>query len=111
MTGAEVARWFQQRFQEARIELVDVRGNFGHNMVRGPKVDEQGRDKRSFLDEHNPAPIRGYIWGIEPGGVRKCRSGDGFLVGRFEDCVYVAPQGQPAILGRRELVPVALESK
>jgi len=106
MTGAEVAQWFQQRFQAEQIELVDVRGNFGHNMLQGPKVDTNGKDKRSFLDEHTQTPIGGYIWGIEPGGIRKRGSGD-FLIARFEDCVYVPPEeGSPVLLGRQEPVPV-----
>lgn len=102
-TGAEVARWFGQLFQQYGIEHLDVRANFGHSMGAGLKSDYQ----RLFLDEHNDAPIGGYIYGIEPGGVRRSSAGQVIAVARFEDCVYIPPgAGQPVLLGRQEPAPV-----
>jgi hypothetical protein len=103
-TGAEVARWFAQQFQQAGIEHLDVRANFGHSMGTGQKNSYQ----RLFLDETNNALIGGSIYGIEPGGVRRDGTGRVTAFARFEDCVYIPPDGRPAIiLGSPELVPVA----
>ena len=102
MTGNDVATWFQMRFQQQNIELLDVRHNFGHNMGFGPKNSYQ----RLFLDEHNSKPIGGQIWGIEPGGIHRHLSNSGVLMGRFEDCVHVPLNGPPSTLGRDSPIPV-----
>lgn len=105
-TSADVARWFAGAFARSRIEHLDVRANFGHSMGAGPKSGYQ----RLFLDETNDTPIGGSIYGIEPGGVR--RDSAGWVTGfaRFEDCVYIPPDGSPpVILGSAESVPVVFE--
>jgi len=100
-TGAEVARWFAGRFARHQIEHLDVRANFGHSMGAGLK----SKYARLFLDESNDLPIGGGIYGIEPGGLR--RNAAGQVIARFEDCVYIPPDGRPAvILGRQQPVPL-----
>jgi Xaa-Pro aminopeptidase len=103
-TGGDVARWFVRQFEDAEIEVFDVRANFGHSMGSGAKSDYQ----RLFLDEHNNTPIGGGIYGIEPSGVRRDGSGQISAMARFEDCVYIPPHGgQAVIMGRTDPVPVA----
>jgi hypothetical protein len=102
-TGADVARWFAQQFRQTGIEHLDVRANFGHSMGVGQKSDYQ----RLFLDESNDTSIGGSIYGIEPGGVRRDSAGRVTAFARFEDCVYIPPDGAPVLLGAHELLPVA----
>jgi Xaa-Pro aminopeptidase len=104
MTGQEVARWFQARFDQAHIDLLDVRGNYGHSMASGPKTPE----KRLFLDEHHTTPIGGGIYGIEPGGKR--RAEQSLVAARFEDCVYVNDE-HAVILGRQDPVPIVWDNR
>jgi hypothetical protein len=107
MAGKDVAVWFQKKFQQQNIELLDVRRNFGHNMGFGPKNSYQ----RLFLDEHNPQPIGGQIWGIEPGGIHRHPSKSGVLIGRFEDCVHVPLNGSPSTLGRDSPIPITFTKR
>jgi Metallopeptidase family M24 len=104
--GADIANRFQRKFQLEQINLVDVQGCFGHDMLYGQKRGSFERDRRSFLDKYNTITIGGRIWGIEPGGSRIRSSGNSFVVARFEDCVYVPFHGPPIILGRQESIPV-----
>ncbi len=99
MAGADVAAMFDGKFGEAGIQLLDVRGNYGHSMGTGPK----GSFQRAFLDANNAFSIGGQIFGIEPGGTR------GLSVARFEDCVHIPDgslEGQSTILGRTKPVPL-----
>jgi hypothetical protein len=102
-TGADVANWFTQQFAAHGIEHVDVRANFGHSMGAGLKSEYQ----RLFLDEANYTPIGGSIYGIEPGGVRRDHAGQVVAFARFEDCVYIPPDGRPSVmLGAHEPLPI-----
>jgi hypothetical protein len=102
-TGAEVAGWFGEQFSGNGIQHVDVHANFGHSMGAGLKSDYQ----RLFLDASNFTSIGGDIYGIEPGGVRRDSTGQVIAFARFEDCVYIPPDGgQPVMLGAHEPLPV-----
>lgn len=86
----DVATYFSNKFQKLEIGLVDVRGNFGHNMGYGAK--NQYLD-RTFLDTDTHTLLEGQIWGIEPGGFTKVENDIGqhkILIARFEDCVHVS---------------------
>ncbi|CAN5166737.1 hypothetical protein BH09PAT1_BH09PAT1_4380 [soil metagenome] len=103
--GAKVAQGFNTLFENESISLLDVRGNFGHTMGYGQKSDYE----RSFLDESNNQQIGGKIWGIEPGGVKTL--GNKLLVARMEDCVHIPRVGEPRVLGRQNLPPVAFPNR
>lgn len=101
MSGADIARNLLQKFEMQDIQLVDVRSNFGHSMGSGLKQDY----KRLFLDENTQETIGGLIIGIEPGGYKPRQNGTGIVVARFEDCVHISLNGEPArVLGRNGLV-------
>lgn len=104
-TAHDLASWYTKRFREENVTLEDPRGNVGHSMHTGEKKYDNGTDKRTFLDTGVTASLAGRIWAIEPGGYNVLESGK-MLVGRWEDCVYVSPQGQVTILGRKEPVPI-----
>jgi len=101
MTGAEIAGWFRRQFVQADVQLLDVRGNYGHSMGHG----EKSSYVRHFLDHQNTDAVAGLIYGIEPGGIQRLPDGR-TLVGRFEDCVYFPEQGYAVQLGGSEPVPV-----
>lgn len=105
-SGAQVSDAFHSLFEDEQISLLDVRGNFGHNMGRGAKADFQ----RSFLDSENSQTIGGMIWGVEPGGIKRVGEGK-LLVARMEDCVHVPLVGEPKILGRQSLPPVEFPNR
>jgi hypothetical protein len=72
-------------------------------MGAGQKSDYQ----RLFLDKANRTPIGGYMYGIEPGGVRRNHAGQVSAFARFEDCVYIPPDGgSPVMLGAHEPLPI-----
>lgn len=102
-TGRDLAQWFDNAFMQRDIELLDVRGNYGHSMGQGAKAHY----RRLFLDNSNSMPMAGGIYGIEPGGIQRLPDGK-VLVARFEDCVYVsALSGRAQLLGRTEALPIA----
>ncbi|HEY7417756.1 MAG TPA: M24 family metallopeptidase [Ktedonobacteraceae bacterium] len=105
MSGTDIYAWFRRKFDQHRIECIDVRGNFGHTMGAGSKYDY----RRLFLDEHCEERLGGTILGIEPGGMSRV-SGE-VVVARFEDCVYLSPDGPPIILGRDKPLPVVFNGE
>ena len=105
-TASQVARWYINKFKEENITLLDVRNTVGHSIHSGSKKYPDGREKRMFLEEKNETPLGEGVYAIEPGGFRKSIVGNGFVVGRFEDCVYIPPSGKPLILGNYDFLPV-----
>jgi Xaa-Pro aminopeptidase len=102
MTAADVAEYYFSEFEKRTITLSDVRNNVGHSMHSGPKLPE----KRTFLEKGNNTVLSEGIYAIEPGGYRKKKSGKGFVIGRFEDAIYIPKSGNAKLLGKSELLPL-----
>lgn len=103
-TGAEIAAHYIDAFQKRGITLLDVRNNVGHSIHSGSKADA----KRIWLDLDNDQPLGEGIFTIEPGGCRDKRNGDGIVVARFEECIYIPPEGSAQILGYAKTAPLAV---
>lgn len=94
MKCSDVAAWFNNRFNQDNVNLVDVRGNFGHSMESG----EKSTSERNFLDPNIHVPIGGKIFGIEPGGFRPTAGNvNSVLVARFETCVHIPQEGAGSV--------------
>jgi Xaa-Pro aminopeptidase len=102
MTAADIANYFFTEFAERNIILTDVRNTVGHSMHSGSKLPE----KRTFLEKGNHQVLGEGLYAIEPGGYRKRKSGEGFVVGRFEDCVYIPKSGNARLLGKTGFLPL-----
>ncbi len=74
--------------------IITSSNNVGHSIHAGPKIKAQ----RIWLDEDNNAPLGEGIFTIEPGGFRNKKEGIGIVVGRFEDCIYISPDGKAVLL-------------
>lgn len=98
-TGADMARYFIDQYEQSGVTLLDVRNNVGHSMHSGPKSESN----RIWLDTENSNPLGVGLYTVEPGGI----SGDGMYIARFEDCVYISPTGNAFILGDHKPVPLA----
>jgi Xaa-Pro aminopeptidase len=95
MTAADVAIHFITEYEKRNITLSDVRNTVGHSMHYGPKLPE----KRIFLEKNNNTVLGEGLFAIEPGGYRKKNSGKGYLVGRFEEVVFIPKNGNARLLG------------
>lgn len=94
-TGADVAKFYLSEYGKIGATLLDVRNNVGHSMHRGPK----SLTERVWLDESNTEPLGEGIFTVEPGGCRAKQNGEGAVMARFEDCIYIPPKGTAAVLG------------
>lgn len=103
-TGAEVATYYREVFEAKDITLLDARNNVGHSLHSGPKASA----KRIWLDETNTNPLGEGIFAVEPGGRRSKGNGNEYVVGRFEDSVYMPKTGRAVILGSQENVPLVI---
>lgn len=101
MTARDLSQWYERRTHQEGISLEDPRNTVGHSMHHGTKKYPDGRDKRLFLDKDTDIPLAGALWAIEPGGFKTASSGR-TLVGRWEDCVYVSPEGKATIVGHQK---------
>ncbi len=101
MTASDVARYFFDIFDMHGIVLSDSLHNVGHSMHEGLKLESH----RIFLDKDTDIVLGEEIYAIEPGGFRQKKTGEGILVGRFEECILIGSDTSQ-ILGRRDLLPV-----
>lgn len=101
-TGADVANCYLEIFRKREITLLDVRNNVGHSLHTGLKNKVQ----RIWLDENNNDPLGEGFYAVEPGGFRPKVNGTGFIVGRFEESIYIPRKGNAVILGNKEYVPL-----
>lgn len=105
MTGADVANYFVEVYQKNGITpLVATNSDVGHTIHDGLKVGV----KRLMLNMENSSLIGGYIYAIEPAGFRQKKFGDGILVGRFEECIYIPKEGNAVLLGSKNLLPLVV---
>lgn len=103
-TGAEIASYYLNIFAEKGISLLDVRNNVGHSIHEGSKDSTQ----RVWLDQNNTKPLGEGIFTLEPGGIRQKKDGNGIVVGRFEECIYIPKLGNAILLGNKELVALTI---
>ena len=99
-TTLDLANYYGRELRQMQIELVDVRGNFGHNMGSGEKKAFTGR---TFIDDETMVPLVDQIWGVEPGGFKTF--GSRIVVARFEDCVHVANHSALMLGGTEQFNP------
>lgn len=104
MVGGQIFRFYADYFQKHNISLLDKRDTVGHSMHLSLKKDAS----IVYLNEENTTQIGGGIFTNEPGGWRKKKDGDGMVVGRFEECVYVPKNGNARILGYQDILPVTI---
>lgn len=105
MTGADVANYFVEAYQKNGITpFMATNSDVGHTIHEGLKVNA----KRLMLNMENSSLIGGYIYAIEPAGFRQKKSGDGILVGRFEECIYIPKEGNAVLLGSQNLLPLVV---
>lgn len=102
--GSDVFDYYLHRFKENNITLLDARNNVGHSMHA--RVKEMS--DRKYLDRNNQSLLAGGIYAIEPGGFRSRQNGNGIVVGRFEECVFIPEHGNAVLLGYKKLLPLVI---
>lgn len=105
MTASDIASFYFTEFEKRSVVLSDARNNVGHSMHAGPKLPE----KRTFLEKGFQKILGEGIYAIEPGGYRAKKSGDGIVVARFEECVYIPEEGKSKLLGILEELPLVID--
>ena len=101
MTAAAVSEIFFSAFEKHGVTLSDPLNNVGHSIHAVPK----SKSKRVYLDKETFTVMGEGLYAIEPGGYRQKRSGNGIVVGRFEECISITEKGAE-ILGRQQLLPL-----
>lgn len=105
MTGVNIINYYFDTYQKRGITpLMGKKPDVGHTIHAGSKINAN----RLLLTTENTTPIRGHIYAIEPGGFRTKKSGEGVVVGRFEECVYIPKEGNVVLLGNKELLPAII---
>lgn len=105
MTGADVINYYFTTYKESGITPITVnKPDVGHTIHAGAKIDAS----RLLLCEENTTPIGGHIYAVEPAGFRPKKSGEGMVVGRFEECVYIPKLGNVILLGSKELLALTI---
>ena len=105
MTGANIINYYFDTYKKRGITpLIGKKPDVGHTIHAGLKVNAN----RLLLTAKNATPIGGYIYAIEPGGSRSKKSGEGLVVGRFEECVYIPKEGTAVLLGNQEFLPTII---
>ncbi|MDO8573736.1 MAG: M24 family metallopeptidase [Candidatus Daviesbacteria bacterium] len=105
MTGADVINYYFTAYKEGGImPIIGNKPDVGHTVHAGVKVDA----KRLLLCEENTTPIGEHIYAVEPAGYRPKKSGEGVVVGRFEECVYIPKLGNAILLGSKELLALTI---
>lgn len=94
-TGRDIVNDFLKIFRANDITLLDVRNNVGHSLHEGPKDKAQ----RVWLDLENTQSLGEGFFAVEPGGIKHKSKGNGFVVGRFEEAIYIPKKGKVIILG------------
>lgn len=105
MMGADIMSYYLDAYKNNGITpILGEKPDIGHTIHEGLKVNAH----RLLLNTENTTPIGGYIYAIEPAGSRPKKSGDGIVVGRFEECVYIPKEGNSVLLGSQELLPLVV---
>lgn len=105
MTGADIMSDYFDAYKNTGITpILGEKPDVGHTIHEGPKVNAH----RLLLNMKNNTPIGGYVYAIEPAGFRPKKSGDGIVVGRFEECVYIPKEGNAVLLGSQELLSLVV---